>query len=63
VRGFVDTEAAECYTGRSKWVLYRWKREGRVATRKEGGKVLWNVFELPPKNADGTLPPWPSKKS
>lgn len=42
------TDAAVLYTGRPREVLYRWRREGRIADHRDArGRPLWDLTELP----------------
>lgn len=43
----IDTEAACLHTGRSREVLYRWAREGRVRRFGSRAARLWDLDELP----------------
>jgi hypothetical protein len=59
----ISTASAQSWTGRSRQVLYRWAKEGRITRYGTPQEALWDVFELPVKRADGKLPDPPPKRS
>lgn len=59
----ITTASAIAFTGRTRQVLYRWAKEGRVTRYGDESLALWDPIELPGKRAAGTYGPPPPKKS